>query len=142
GNMASDDPEGTRIFEQLMEYRDERTLILSDGDDPLLVSALQSRAAVVLQKSIREGFGLTVTEAMWKGRPVIGGKAGGIPRQIDDGINGFLVSSVEEAAARIVQILRDPDLGERLGKNARRKVTARFLLPRLLEEYLDVFNGA
>jgi trehalose synthase len=140
GNMASDDPEGAEIFEQLMEYRDERTLVLADGDDPLLVSALQSRAAVVLQKSLREGFGLTVTEAMWKGRPVIGGKAGGITRQIEDGINGFLVSSVEEAAVRIVQLLRDPALGERLGQNARRTVAEKFLLTRLLEEYLDLLR--
>lgn len=142
GNMADDDPEGARIFAQLMAHRDERTLILADGDDPLLVSALQSQAAVVLQKSIREGFGLTVTEAMWKGRPVIGGRAGGIVRQIEDSVNGFLVSSTEEAAARIVQVLRDPGLGERLGLNARRTVVKKFLLTRLLEEYLDVLQGA
>ena len=140
GNMASDDPEGVRIYDQLESQRGERTVILADGDDQFLVNALQSLAAVVLQKSIREGFGLTVTEAMWKGRPVIGGRVGGIAYQIDDGVNGFLVSSVEEAAGRIVEIIRDPALGERLGANARRKVQENFLMTRLLEQYLDLLS--
>jgi len=141
GNFASDDPEGMRIYEQLLELRDERTLVLVDGDDQLLVNALQSQAAIVLQKSIREGFGLTVTEAMWKGKPVIAGRAGGIVRQIEDGFNGYLVSSIEETAARIVQILRDPALGRRLGRNARRTVQENFLLTRLLEQYLDLLGA-
>ena len=140
GNFASDDPEGMRIYEQLLELQDERTLVLVDGDDQLLVNALQSQAAIVLQKSIREGFGLTVTEAMWKGRPVIAGRAGGIVRQIEDGVNGYLVSSIEETAARIVQILREPALGRRLGRNARRTVQENFLLTRLLEQYLDLLR--
>lgn len=140
GNFASDDPEGIRIYEQLLELQDERTIILVDGDDQLLVNALQSQSAVVLQKSIREGFGLTVTEAMWKGRPVIAGRAGGIVRQIEDGVNGFLVSSIEETSARLVQILRDPILGRRLGLNARRTVQENFLLTRLLEQYLDLLS--
>lgn len=74
---------------------------------------------VVVQKSLREGFGLTFTEAMWKGRPVVGGNAGGIRHQIEDGVTGFLVSSVRQAADRIVQLLRDPELGRRLGEKAR-----------------------
>ena len=138
GNMASDDPEGVRIYGELESLRDERTMIMADGDDQLLVNALQSTAAVVLQKSTREGFGLTVTEAMWKGRPVIGGRVGGITKQIEDGVNGFLVSSIDEAASRIVEILRDPELGARLGRNARRTVQENFLLTRLLEQYLDL----
>jgi trehalose synthase len=142
GNFASDDPEGMRNYEQLLELRDERTLILVDGDDQLLVNALQSRAAIVLQKSIREGFGLTVTESMWKGKPVIAGRVGGIVRQIEDGVNGYLISSIDEAAARIVQILRDPALGRRLGRNARRTVQENFLLTRLLEQYLDLLRAA
>jgi trehalose synthase len=84
---------------------------------------------------------MTVTEALWKGTPVIGGKVGGIRYQIQNGENGFLVSSVKEAADRIVQVLKDRRLRERLGKNAREKVRKSFLMTRLLEQYLDLFNG-
>lgn len=104
-------------------------------------NALQRKAAVVLQKSIREGFGLTVSEAMWKGTPVIGGNVGGIRYQIDDGKNGFLVSSIEEAAKRIVQVVKNKKVGKRLGKNAKEKVRKHFLLTRYLEQYLDFFNS-
>lgn len=103
-------------------------------DDPVLVNALQRRAAVVLQKSIREGVGLTVTEAMWKGAAVVGGNVGGIRRQIKDGENGFLVESTDQAADRIVEILRNPSLRERLGARAKEIVRERFLLSRLLED--------
>jgi trehalose synthase len=84
-------------------------------------------------------LGLTVTEAMWKGTPVIGGRCGGIKHQITDGVNGFLVSSVEEAAQRIVELLRDPTLRERLGERGRETVRERFLLSREAEQYLDLF---
>lgn len=140
GNVASDDPEGTKIYESLMKYREERILILSHQDSAL-VNALQRRADVVLQKSLREGFGLTVTEAMWKGTPVIGGNAGGIRHQIEDGVNGFLVSSIEEAADRIVLLLRDRKLRETMGRRARETVAQKFLLIRLVEQYLDLFNS-
>jgi trehalose synthase len=97
-------------------------LILTSGDDMALVNALQMRAAVVLQKSLREGFGLTVSEAMWKDTPVIGGSVGGICYQIEDGVNGFLVSSVEEAAERIVELLKDKKLRDEMGRKARETV--------------------
>lgn len=138
GNVATDDPEGPEIYESLLECQEERILILS-VQDTALVNALQRRAAVVLQKSLREGFGLTVAEAMWKGTPVIGGNVGGIRYQIEDGVNGFLVNSVEEAAARIVQLLKDPELRRRLGEAARETVRKKFLLSRKLEQYLDLF---
>ena len=92
----------------------------------------------MLQKSIREGFGLTVTEAMWKGAPVIGGKVGGIRHQIEDGVNGFLVDSVDEAAERIVQVLKDPGLRRQLGEKAKETVRERFLMTRLMEDWLDL----
>src|SRR6266487_1315828 len=139
GNFATDDPEGEEIFHSLCACRDERILILTSGDDTALVNALQTRAAVVLQKSVREGFGLTVAEAMWKGTPVIGGNVGGIRYQIEDGKNGFLVSSIEEAAERIVQLLKDKKLQEELGKKARETVREKFLLTRYVEQYLDLF---
>jgi len=139
GNAATDDPEGEEVFESLLKNREERILILPFGDDTALVNTLQTRAACVLQKSIREGFGLTVTEAMWKGTPVIGGNVGGIRYQIKDGVNGYLVSSIEEAAERIVGLVKNKDLRIRIGKKARESVRENFLLTRLLEQYLDLF---
>jgi len=140
GNVATDDPEGQEVFESLCRCSDEHTRILS-AQDSALVNALQRRAAVVLQKSIREGFGLTVTEAMWKGTPVIGGNVGGIRHQIRDEENGFLVDSVEQAADRIVQIIKDPKLRKKLGDKARETVRERFLLTRLMEEWLDLIGA-
>ena len=116
---------------------DDGIVILS-VDDPTLVNALQRAAAVVLQKSLREGFGLTVTEAMWKGAAVIGGDVGGIRHQIKDGWNGFLVDSPDRAAARIVQLLKDPGLREQIGSRARESVRQNFLMSRLLEDWLDL----
>jgi trehalose synthase len=140
GNVATDDPEGPEVYESLLECQEERIIILS-VQDTALVNALQRRAAVVLQKSIREGFGLTVAEAMWKGAVVIGGNVGGIRHQIQDGVNGFLVSSVEEAAECIVKVLKDGKLREKMGRKARETVKERFLLLRNMEQYLDLFNS-
>ncbi|MBI1213455.1 MAG: glycosyltransferase [Alphaproteobacteria bacterium] len=140
GNVATDDPEGQEIFSSLCKCADERIRILS-VQDSALVNALQRSAAVVLQKSIREGFGLTVTEAMWKGTPVVGGNVGGIRHQIEDGTNGFLVEGVEETAARTVQLLKDSDLRRKLGQNAKETVRKRFLMTRLMEDWLDLIGS-
>ncbi len=140
GNVATDDPEGQEVFESLLGCKEERILILT-AEDSALVNALQRRAAVVLQKSVREGFGLTVTEAMWKGAAVIGGACGGIRHQIEDGKSGFLVSSVEEAARRIVELVGDEALRRRIGAAARDSVRAKFLMSRLAEQYLDLFES-
>ncbi|MBD3368393.1 MAG: glycosyltransferase [Candidatus Eisenbacteria bacterium] len=140
GNVATDDPEGDRVYQSLLDERSDRIIILSQQDSAL-VNALQCRSTVVVQKSIREGFGLTVTEAMWKGTPVIGGNCGGIRNQITDGENGYLVESVDETAERIVELVRDPEKAAEMGRAAKETVTERFLLTRLLEEYLDLMNG-
>ena len=140
GNFATDDPEGEEIFHSLCDSREERILILTSGDDTALVNALQTRAAVVLQKSLREGFGLTVAEAMWKGAPVIGGNVGGIRYQIQDGVNGFLVSSIEETAKRMVELISHKELRDEMGSKARETVRKNFLLTRYLEQYLDLFG--
>ncbi len=140
GNVATDDPEGEKVYESLLDQQDEDIFILS-CQDSALVNALQRKAAVVLQKSLREGFGLTVTEAMWKGAAVIGGNVGGIRTQIQDGVNGFLVSSVDEAADRILRLCRDEELRRRMGRAAREQVRERFLLSRYLEQYLDLFGA-
>jgi trehalose synthase len=137
GNSATDDPEGDVILETIHNAVDESVIVVT-VDDPILVNALQRRAAVVLQKSTREGFGLTVTEAMWKGAAVVGGNVGGIRRQIRDGDNGFLVDTIDQAAERIVQILRDARLRARLGTRAKEAVRKNFLMSRLLEDWIDV----
>src|SRR5712672_4303912 len=139
GNNASDDPEGEKILESIKSVADEGIIVLA-VDDPTLVNALQRHAAVVLQKSTREGFGLTVTEAMWKGAAIIGGDVGGIRHQIKDEWNGFLVKTPDEAAARMVQVLKDPQLRERLGARAKESVRERFLMSRLLEDWLDLLS--
>jgi len=137
GNNATDDPESAVVLEAIQSSIDENVIVVT-VDDPVLVNALQRHAAVVLQKSTREGFGLTVTEAMWKGAVVIGGDVGGIRRQIRNGENGFLVQTVDQAAERIVQTLKDPGLRERVGASARESVCQNFLMSRLLEDWLDV----
>ncbi len=104
------------------------------------VNAFQSHCDVVIQKSTREGFGLTVTEAIWKARPFVGGAVGGIPLQVTDGESGYLVSSVEECAERSLQILSDPGLGRRLGRAGKESARQHFLMPRLLRDWLKVFE--
>ena len=123
-----------------MDRRSDRILVL-DGSDQVLVGAMQQHATVVLQKSLREGFGLTVSEALWKGTPVIGGNVGGIPKQIDDGVNGFLVDSVEQAAQRIVELIDDPDRAAEMGAKGREKVRENFLMSRLLEQHIDLLSS-
>lgn len=144
GGTATDDPEGAEV---LAEVRD------AAGDDPdvkilLLppashraINALQRLADVVLQKSLREGFGLTVSEAMWKGRPVVGGNVGGIRIQILDGRTGYLVNSVEGAALRIRQLLGDPPRRSVMGRNGHERVRDDFLLTRLLRDHLTVIHA-
>ncbi|HXF72830.1 MAG TPA: glycosyltransferase [Actinomycetota bacterium] len=142
GSGASDDPEGER-YRRLTEEEargDGDIRLVHDAPD-IAINALQSFAAVVLQKSIREGFGLTVSEAMWKRRPVVGGRAGGITLQVRHGENGFLVGSVEEAGERVRELLRDPDLATSFGHRAREDVARSYLVTRELEDYLDLFRS-
>lgn len=140
GNIATDDPEGQEVFESLLRYKCEQIQILT-VEDSALVNAIQRHAAVILQKSIREGFGLTATEAMWKGAAVIAGRCGGLKHQIKDGVNGFLVSSPEEAADRIVRLLQDDRLRKEMGAKAQTTVRQHFLLTRKIEQYLDLFSA-
>lgn len=140
GSPAIDDPEAEVILETINGSADERVVVVS-VEDPLLVNALQRQAAVVLQKSIREGFGLTVTEAMWKGAAVIGGNVPGIRRQIRDGENGFLVDSIEQTAERLVQLLEAPALRHKIGAAARDTVRNDFLLSRLAEDWIDLLGS-
>jgi trehalose synthase len=144
GSMATDDPEGWEFFNQTMAYAD------ADPDIHILnnlnnvgaieVNAFQSQADVVIQKSRREGFGLTVSEALWKARPFIGGDVGGIPLQVQDGETGYLVSSPEECAERALRLLREPDHAKQLGRSGKEHVRKHFLTPRLLRDWLRIFT--
>lgn len=142
--IAQDDPEGAAILESVRRYAGDDPDIHVIADPEIatdhFVNALQRQSNVVLQKSIREGFGLTVSEAMWKGRPVIGGDCGGIRAQIEDGENGFLVSDVRTCADRILYLLTHPQEARRIGASGRETVRRRFLMPRLLADYLSLFE--
>jgi len=144
GSMATDDPEGWEFFNSTMAYADgdPDIFILNNLNNvgAIEVNAFQSQADVVVQKSTREGFGLTVTEALWKVRPVVAGHVGGIPLQVQDGQTGFLVSSAEECAERAASVLREPDLGRRLGRSGKEHVRRHFLTPRLLRDWLRIFS--
>ena len=144
GSMATDDPEGWDFFNRTMAHADgdPDIKILSNLNNvgAIEVNAFQSQADVCIQKSTREGFGLTVTEALWKGRPTIGGDVGGIPLQIVDGESGYLVSSSQECAERSLQILEDPDLAKRIGKAGKEHARQNFLSPRLLRDWLKIFK--
>jgi trehalose synthase len=145
GSMATDDPEGWEFFHRTYEYADNdpdiKILNNLNNVGAIEVNAFQSQADVLMQKSIREGFGLTVTEGLWKGRPTIGGDVGGIPLQIVDGESGFLVSSAEQAAQRTVEVLEDPGLGKNLGRAGKERARERFLTPRLLLDWLRIFSS-
>ena len=145
GSMATDDPEGWQFFNSTLEHAagDPDIKILNNLNNvgAIEVNAFQSQADVLIQKSTREGFGLTVSEALWKARPFIGGDVGGIPLQIEDGKSGYLVSSPEECAQRAVTILRDPEHGKQLGRAGKEYVRTHFLTPRLLRDWLKIFHG-
>jgi len=144
GSMATDDPEGMEYFQKTFEYAggDEDIKILSNLNNvgAIEVNAFQSQSDICLQKSIREGFGLTVTEALWKGRPTVAGNVGGIPLQIEDGVSGYLVNSPEECAERCLEVLRDPELGKKLGREGKEHARREFLTPRLLRDWLQLFS--
>ena len=144
GSMASDDPEGWEFFQRTMDYAgdDQDIYILSNLNNvgAVEVNAFQTHADVVLQKSIKEGFGLTVTEALWKARPTVAGNVGGIPLQIADGQTGYLASSAEEAAARCMDIMNDPEAARAMARRGKQHVRHDFLTPRLLRDWLGIFT--
>ncbi|HEY8216740.1 MAG TPA: glycosyltransferase [Acidimicrobiia bacterium] len=144
GSMATDDPEGFRVWEQTEQARggDRNIHLLSNLHQVgnVQINAFQRIANVMVQKSLREGFGLTVSEALWKATPVVGGRAGGITLQIRDGHDGYLVDSVEGCAKRIVDLLGDPDRASVMGAEGREHVRANFLSTRELEDWLVLFS--
>ncbi len=140
GSMALDDPEGWQIYGQLTEQAERDPLIHLytnlTGASNVEVNAFQRLSDVVVQKSIREGFGLVVSESLWKGTPVVAGRAGGIPMQMPAGVGGLLVDSVQECADAMLELLNDRERAVELGRSGREHVREHFLLPRLLGEEL------
>jgi trehalose synthase len=144
GGGASDDPEGEQVLNEVKDFA---------GDDPMIhllelppdahraINALQRGSDIILQKSLKEGFGLTVTEALWKGKPVIGGDTGGIRLQVIDHFSGFRVTTPEGASMRIRYLLKHPEIRKTIGKNARQFVLENYLITRQLREYLTLVVG-
>jgi len=144
GSMATDDPEGWEILGKVNERAKEvpgcHVLSNLDGVGAHEVNAFQRAADVVVQKSLREGFGLTVSEALWKGTPVVGGRAGGIPQQLGEG-SELLVDGIKECGERLVELLHDPARRAEHGRQGRERVRRRFLLPRLLRDELRLLHS-
>ncbi len=146
-NVASDDPEALRMYDRVFKkarrVAKEDEVLFIVGNKDTLVNALQKVSDVIVQKSTREGFCLAVTEALWKGRPVVASRVGGIPSQIQDGETGFLIerNDTEGFANRIVRLLAHPEEGKAIGERARESAREKFLIPRLLSDYLDMLNA-
>jgi trehalose synthase len=143
GGGATDDPEGERVLTEVRQAAQndpDILVLLLPPDANLEINALQRAATIVLQKSLREGFGLTVAEAMWKGKPVIGGFAGGITVQLVYGVTGFTVNSPEGAAFRIHHLLENPEVMAKMGEDAREYVRQNFLITRHLGDYLALMH--
>jgi trehalose synthase len=143
GSMASDDPEGWVYFEKTARYAgadyDIHLLTNLVGVHDTEVNAFQRASNVVLQKSLREGFGLSISEALWKGVPVVGANVGGIPLQVIPNETGFLVNSVKEAAEKTIYLLKHPETAKKMGEKGREHVRKNFLITRHLEDYLKLF---
>ncbi|MEM3387450.1 MAG: glycosyltransferase [Nitrososphaerales archaeon] len=142
GGLASDDPEGEEVYRSVLQQagndKDVHILLLPPQAD-VDINAMQRGSSVVLQKSLKEGFALTVSEALWKGKPVVGGYTGGIPLQIIDGVNGFLVNSIEEAAARVRFLLKNPKKAEEMGKVGVEHVRRNFIITRQVRDHLLMY---
>jgi trehalose synthase len=143
GGMATDDPEGERIFNQILEEtkKDKDIHVLKLPLIPRLenyreVNALQRAASIIMQPSTKEGFGLVVTEALWKAKPIITADVGAIGMQISDGRNGFFYHNSFQAERKIIRLLSDQDLAHKIGQNGRNHVLERFLMPDRVTDYL------
>jgi trehalose synthase len=143
GSMALDDPEGWEVYRQIKDAarEDPDIDIFTNltGVSNVEVNAFQRCSDVCIQKSIREGFGLVVSETLWKGTPVVAGEAGGIPLQMQGGVGGFLVGSIEECAEKTLRLLQNPEEGEELALSGKELVRERFLLPRLIASELELY---
>jgi trehalose synthase len=146
-NVASDDPEGMRMYNKVQrkanKFLKRGDILFVVGNNETLVNSIQRFSSVIIQKSVKEGFCLAVTEALWKGTPVVASDVGGIPSQIEDGKNGFLLApkDTEGFADRIIHLLKNPDDGKAIGQKAKETVRQKFLITRLLSDYLYMLNS-
>jgi trehalose synthase len=146
GSMATDDPEGLRIYERIKRKASRLIrsgdILLLNTENNTLVNALQRKSAVIVQKSLREGFGLTISEALWKETPVVASNIGGIPIQIINGENGFLVDpyDIKDCANKVITLLQNPDVAREMGKKGKEMVRKNFLITRLVQDYLDMLS--
>jgi trehalose synthase len=146
GGTASDDPEGAKILSNVRKKAkklvDSGDVLIITENSSVLVNALQRQSAVIVQKSLREGFGLTVTEAMWKGTPVLATRVGGIPLQISDGVDGYLINptDIKAGAEKVLALLKDKDLARQIGDAAKETVRQHFLITRMLSDHLDLMH--
>lgn len=146
-NLASDDPEGVEMYhktyEKAKKFVEQGDILFVMGNNDFLVNSIQKFSDVIIQKSTKEGFCLSVTEALWKSTPVVASNVGGIPAQINDGESGYLLDpyDIEGFADRIVHILNNPDEAKAIGEKAKEKVRNEFLITRLLSDYLDMLNA-
>jgi len=143
GSMALDDPEGWDCYHQIQQAAKDDPLIHLftnlTGVGNVEVNAFQRASNVIIQKSVREGFGLVVSETLWKGTPIVAGRAGGIPLQLQDGVGGYLVDSVDSCAERTLWLLQNKREGKKLGAKGREVVRERFLLTRLIADELRLY---
>lgn len=142
GSMATDDPEGQKIYEYLVKKTTDKDIHIISGGNDVFINALQRKSAVMIQKSIKEGFGLTVSEALWKGTPVVASNVGGIPLQVVNNKTGYLVkpNDIDGCADRIVYLLRNPKIREKMGKRGREHIKNNFLITRQLLDWVNLIN--
>ena len=146
-NLASDDPESVQMYNRIRrkaeKFLKNGDVLFVVGNNDILVNCIQRFSSIIIQKSIKEGFCLAVTESLWKGTPVVASNVGGIPTQIQDGKNGFLLEpkDTEGFADRITYLLKNPEEGQNLGRQAKETVRQKFLITRLLSDYLDMLNS-
>ncbi|MGA1824224.1 MAG: glycosyltransferase [bacterium] len=145
-NLASDDPEGMEIYNRILhkakDLVEKGDVLFVMGNNEFLVNAIQRISSVIIQKSTKEGFCLAVTESLWKSKPVVASRVGGIPSQIVDGVTGFLVDpyDYDGFSDRIISLLHDEKLADEMGKKAKEYVRENFLVTRLMGDYLDLIN--
>jgi len=144
-SMAHDDPEGWEYYEKTARHAGEdydiHLLSNLNGVGNLEVNAFQRASNVIIQKSLREGFGLVITEALWKGKPVVAGNVGGIPLQVDNRRTGYLIGDISECAKRVIHLLKDSEIAKKMGISGKEYVRKNFLITRLLKDYLSLFNS-
>lgn len=143
GNMAPDDPEGYQIYKRLLKKVAQlKDVLIVMGENQIFVNALQRASKVIIQKSLREGFALTVTEALWKGTPVVASNVGGLPLQVIDGKTGFVLEpmDIKGIANKILKLLKDPELAKEMGCNAKEHVRKNFLVTGNLLKHIDILD--